>query len=233
MSSSLTFCKLIGTPFSTFTRTIALGLHYKGIPFEQLRTPPQSDLAFQHHPFGYLPSLVIESKSKDGKWFTLSESQAIARYIERVAPEPPLELSDAEAGELGVLEEKVFEMVSLIASFGFPALEGGVIKPYVKAIDEDKDPASVTPSKDDQGVVNAKQFLDKIESRMVPDAKFAFGSHPTWADFFLFPLLDDLRAIPAWEMIASEKMREWITNMDKLEAVFKTKPGTLSAGASP
>ena len=103
--------KLIGTPFSTFTRTIALGLHYKGIQFEQVKAPPQSDIATKHHPFGYLPSLVIDDST------ILVESQAIARYIERMSPTPSLELP-ARAKEAGVLDEKVWEFVSLVASFG-------------------------------------------------------------------------------------------------------------------
>lgn len=101
---------LIGTPFSTFTRTIALGLNYKSVAFKQVDVKPQDPIAKHHHPFGYLPTLVIHGD--DGKDVYLRESQAIARYIDRVAPEPTLD--DAESA----VPEKMWEFVSLVASFG-------------------------------------------------------------------------------------------------------------------
>ena len=56
---------LIGTPFSTFTRTIALGLQYKKLKYNQIATKPQTRIAQEAHPFGYLPTLVIHEI--DGK----------------------------------------------------------------------------------------------------------------------------------------------------------------------
>ncbi|KAH6903257.1 hypothetical protein BKA70DRAFT_1374025 [Coprinopsis sp. MPI-PUGE-AT-0042] len=217
--------KLAGTPFSTFTRTIALGLHHKGIQFEQIKTPPQSDIASKYHPFGYLPSLIIDDST------VLVESQAIARYIERTAPSPSLELP-ATTRETGVLDEKVWEFVSLVASFGFPALEGGVIKPYVKLLDDPQTKGDIPFNPEDEGVTKAKEFLSIIESRMVPGAKYAFGDGPTWGDFYLYPILADLRSIPAWQ-IASQRLEAWMTTMDELEAVQKTQPGTLALGGRP
>jgi glutathione S-transferase len=107
---------LIGTPYSTFTRTIALGLHYKGVPFKQISTTPHAPLAQQHHPFGLLPTLVIhEVDNQKVDDIPLCESQAIARFIDRIAPEPSLQISDNGSS---VLEEKMWEMVSFIASLG-------------------------------------------------------------------------------------------------------------------
>jgi glutathione S-transferase len=112
---------LVGTPFSTFTRTIALALRYKNIPFTQLETKPHEELAKQHHPFGYLPSLVISNGSGDDKYdegrsdskdIALRESQAIARYIDRI--EPRLSLHDDE----GQLPEKMWEFVNFCTSYG-------------------------------------------------------------------------------------------------------------------
>lgn len=107
--------KVIGTPFSTFTRTITLGLHYKSLPFEQVTALPQSDIARQSHPYGYLPTLII-TDSASGRETKLCESQAIARYIDRIAPEPLLHLDASTHTE--VLPEKVWEVASLVASFG-------------------------------------------------------------------------------------------------------------------
>lgn len=106
---------LIGTPFSTFTRTIALGLQYKGLKFKQIATRAQTDIARANHPFAYLPTLIIhqlDGKKADVK---LRESQAIVRFIDRVEPEPSLQ---AQPGSHVEIEEKMWEFVSLAASFG-------------------------------------------------------------------------------------------------------------------
>lgn len=112
---------LIGTPFSTFTRTIALGLQYKKLKYTQIATKPQTRVAQEAHPFAYLPTLIIHEL--DGKPLDtdikLRESQAIVRFIDRVAPEPSLNLQDGAS----LLPEKMWEFVSLTASFGTSHLQ--------------------------------------------------------------------------------------------------------------
>ena len=112
MTSSNPSYTIIGTPFSTFTRTITLGLQYKGLKYNQIATVPHSQIALDSHPFGYLPTLIIKDDRSDIK---LSESQAIVRYLDRIAPEPTLQLVD---GSSQLLPEKMWEFVSLTASFG-------------------------------------------------------------------------------------------------------------------
>jgi glutathione S-transferase len=109
---------VIGTPFSTFTRTITMGLQHKGLKYTQISTPPQTETAFSGHPFGYLPTLIIHREHEGtGKAdIKLRESQAIVRYIDRLAPEPPLHLQMWK--DVVEVEEKMWEFVSLAASFG-------------------------------------------------------------------------------------------------------------------
>ena len=113
MTSSNSPYTIVGTPFSTFTRTITLGLQYKGLKYDQIATSPHSQLASDSHPFGYLPTLIINNV--DGTQIKLSESQAIARYLDRIAPEPTLQLVD---GSSQLLPEKMWEFVSFTASYG-------------------------------------------------------------------------------------------------------------------
>lgn len=113
MTSSNPSYTIIGTPFSTFTRTITLGLQYKGLKYNQIATVPHSRVALDSHPFGYLPTLIIKV---DGNIdLKLSESQAIVRYLDRIAPEPTLQLVD---GSSQLLPEKMWEFVSFTASYG-------------------------------------------------------------------------------------------------------------------
>ncbi|XP_006454946.1 hypothetical protein AGABI2DRAFT_190119 [Agaricus bisporus var. bisporus H97] len=221
---------LIGTPFSTFTRTIALGLHYKGLKFQQVAATPHSSSAQQHHPFGFIPTLVIHEVDGEKEDILLRETHAIARFIDRVAPEPSLHISSGDGG--AALEEKMWEMVSLIAFQGFPAVEHGVVKPRVQAIDDGHPSDAEVRKNISEGVEKLRNYLQVIENLMGPEG-FAYGSKPSWADFFLYPLLADLRMVPEWEDIASPRIRSWIGKMDELPAAQVTKPGTLSAGARP
>jgi len=107
---------IIGTPFSTFTRSITLALTYKGLPFNQVKCTPHSDTAYDNHPFGFIPTLVIHEI--DGKLVDvkLRESMAIARFIDRVAPEPSLLISAGDGKAL--VEEHMWEFVSLVGAQG-------------------------------------------------------------------------------------------------------------------
>jgi glutathione S-transferase len=118
-NASLPDYTLIGTPFSTFTRTIAIALIEKGIPFKQVKTPAHSDVADEFHPFGYLPILVIPRPN--GQDVHLRESQAIAQYLDRVAPNPTLDLDETEA----CVPEKMWEFVSLVICFGMSSVQLG------------------------------------------------------------------------------------------------------------
>jgi len=220
---------LVGTPYSTFTRTIALALEHKGLKFKQIPTTPHADLAKEYHPFGFLPTLVIhEIDGKKVDDILLRESHAIVRFIDRIAPEPSLHF----AGEGAVIEEKMWEMASLIAFLGFPTVEFGVVKPRIQALDDGKPSDAEVRVQIKEGVEKLRKYLAVIESLMGQHG-FAFGPKATWADFFLYPLLADLRNVPEWEDLATPRIREWIKAVDQLPAAEATKPGTLSAGARP
>ncbi len=116
---------------------------------------------------------------------------------------------------------------------GFPTVEFGVVKPRVQALDDGKaaNDAGVR-AQIEEGVKKLKNYLGVIESLMAPKG-FAFGSKPTWADFFLYPLLADLRMVHEWEELATPRLKEWIAKVDGLPAAEATKSGTLSLGARP
>jgi len=223
---------IIGTPFSTFTRTITLGLQYKGLRYNQIATVPHSQIASDSHPFGYLPTFIINKVDDSDRpiHINLSETQAIVRYLDRIAPEPTLQLVTTN-GQL--LPEKMWEFVSLAASYGFPIVEGGVVKPRVQALDEGKLSDDEVRGQIKAGVVKLKEYLTLVESLMVTSTGgYLFGENPTWADFFLFPLMADLRTVPEWEVV-SERLIVWMKKMDGLPAVKETSAGTLSVGARP
>jgi len=83
------------------------------------------------------------------------------------------------------------------------------------------------------GIQSVQQFLAVMDQRRPADATFAFSDEPTWADFFLFPLMADLKATPEWEEVKTPRFEEWMKLVEGLEAAKSTKAGTLSDGALP
>ncbi|QRV91473.1 glutathione S-transferase [Ceratobasidium sp. AG-Ba] len=228
LSYSLPEHTLIGTPFSTFTRTIAIALVEKGIPFKQIRTAPHSELADEFHPYGYVPILVIPRPN--GKDVHLRESQAIAMYLDRIAPMPTLGLDETDT----CLPEKMWEFVSLVVSFGYPAIKTGVVQPRVCGLDACKFTMTEIRQQIKQagGLDNLKSFLTKIEQLFQPDGPYIFGSRVTWADAFLYPLIADLMAVPEG-MFVSTRILKWAKTMELVEGVKQTFDGTLAARGRP
>ncbi|KAF8414610.1 hypothetical protein L210DRAFT_3613154 [Boletus edulis BED1] len=207
---------VIGTPFSTFTRTITLALTYKGIAFNQVRIVPHSDTAHEHHSFGFLPTLLIHELNGQKADLKPRESQAITR--------PTLTITDGD-GHAAVAEQ-MWEFVSFVRAYGFPAVEKSVVKLRVAAIDQGtlsdaKVRCTIAPA-----VAQFRTFLDNIEAHMFPEG-YVFGEKLSWADLFLYPLLAHLRAIPEGEIL-SPRLVEWMDKMDRLDAVEESRAGTLS-----
>lgn len=106
------------------------------------------------------------------------------------------------------------------------------MKPRVQALDSGKLSDVEVRVQIKEGTQKLRNYLSITESLMAPEG-YAFGGKPSWADFFLYPLLADLRMVPEWREVASPRISAWIETMDKLSAVEATKAGTLSVGARP
>jgi glutathione S-transferase len=79
------------------------------------------------------------------------------------------------------------------------------------------------------GLERLSEFITIIESLMSQDhSHFTFGSHPTWADLFLYPMVADLEATPEAHAL-TPRLRAWSEKMKTLPAVRNTVEGTLAA----
>lgn len=125
---------------------------------------------------------------------------------------------------------RFFFLFSLLDT-GFPTVEVGVVKPRVAATDAGDLSSTEIRNTLIPGIDKLRTFLARIEAHMAPEG-YVFGDKLTWADFFLFPLLADLGAIPE-KALLSPRLIGWMEKMDRLDAVQKTKEGTLSVGARP
>ncbi len=91
--------QLYGLRMSNYYSLVKALLIEKGLEFEEVKAPPtQKEDNLERSPMGKMPSIGV-----DGKF--LSESLAIAQYLDQVAPEPALLPSDAFAAA------KVMELV--------------------------------------------------------------------------------------------------------------------------
>ncbi len=91
--------KLYGLKMSNYYSLVKALLIEKGVEFEEVKVPPSQDEAFlQKSPMGKMPAIEV-----DGTY--ISESLAIAQYLDAIAPEPALLPADP------VTAAKVMELV--------------------------------------------------------------------------------------------------------------------------
>lgn len=205
---------IMGIPFSTFTRTVTMGLHELNIPFTQIPVPPHSKEVLEFNPFGRLPVLLVEHS---GKKVPMFESDSIIRYLDS-ADDRILRFSEKDM----INNQKLEEWIGIISNYVFEAVEVGVVKPYLS--DDEKDVKSA--------VSHMHEVLSIVENRM--HGPFIMGIRSTWADLYLYPILADLAATPyVKELDKYTKLQAWTTRMQKRSTAQATKEGTLEGGAKP
>eukprot|EP00455_Lapot_gusevi_P003329 TRINITY_DN11369_c0_g1_i3.p1 TRINITY_DN11369_c0_g1~~TRINITY_DN11369_c0_g1_i3.p1 ORF type:complete len:209 (-),score=38.27 TRINITY_DN11369_c0_g1_i3:135-761(-) len=202
---------VVGLPFSTFTRTICMGLIEKGVEFAQVEAAPHSDAANQHHPMGRIPSF-----GHQGFW--LFESQAIARFIDTTFT-TDVQLRPTSAPDCHVCDQ----WVSFIADYVFNCLEHKLIKPRL-ASDDSKSPVDLSDA-----TQQTRKLLQILNDNMV--GPYFLGESLSWADLFLLPILDDLSALPQDGALIEEqsKVKTWLETMRLRDSYQETLQGTLKA----
>jgi glutathione S-transferase len=237
MSKQITNIELVGIPFSTFTRTIRLGLEEKFIPYKLILALPHTDVANKYHPFERIPSFNIEY---NGQIQTLIESAAITNFIDAIWPEIPLRPSRNSSDFNDILmNAHIDELISIGSSYIFGAVEPPVVKARLK-LEKDQKEESLIVSSLVNSIQELHQILTKLEehSALKDNKKFLAGDHITWADFFCYPPLADLRAINEGQCIRGRsaqftQLSAWMDRMETIESVKKTMKDTLQDGWRP
>jgi len=237
MSKQLTNVELVGIPFSTFTRTIRLGLEEKSIPYKLILALPHTDEANKYHPFERIPSFNIEY---DGKKQTLIESAAITNFIDAVWPETSLRPSRNSSDLHDIFTNaRIDELISIGSNYIFDAVEPSIVKIRLKLEKDQKEEEEIV-SLLTNSVQQLHQIFIKLEQRSAlnENKKFLAGDNITWADFFCYPPLADLRAINEGKCIKGEsaqfpKLAAWMDRMETIESVKKTMKDTLQDGWRP
>ena len=171
--------EIIGSSQSTYTRVVRMVCEEKGIDYALTESQLGAPEILAIHPFGKMPVL------RHGD-FTLCESKAIATYLDRSFPGPPVIPSEPR---LAALTEQWVSLVNTVMdatlirtylfAYAFPKTADG--KPDRKAID------AVTPALREQFAI-----LD----RAVAGTGHLVGDRFTFADINLLPILFYVRQLP-------------------------------------
>jgi len=156
---------LYGLRMSNYYSLVKALMIEKGVEFEEVKAPPtQEDDNLERSPMGKMPSIGV-----DGRY--LSESLAIAQYLEQIAPTPALLPSDAlEAAKVMELVCHVKLDVELVARRCLPELL------FNKPVSDE------TKTQVKADLDRGMQALERI----LVASPYATGDAVTLADFYIY-----------------------------------------------
>lgn len=235
--ASIVEIDLIGIPFSTFTRTIRMAFEEKRVPYHLKFAPPHTQQANENHPFELIPSLVFR---RNNEKYSFIESVAIANFIDAFWPEIPLRPSRNSTDFNEILTNvRIDELMSIAAHYVFRDVQPNVVKLRLRYEKEKKSEEEIQKSLQ-ESLTKLYETLGKLEQRslLIDHQPFLAGAQVTWADFFVYPILADLRAIREGECIRGVNchfphLSSWIDRMETMNCVQKTVTDTLQDGWRP
>jgi glutathione S-transferase len=198
-------------PGSPFGRAVLIALEEKGARYRLApmtlavaRAPAYLAL----HPFGRVP--VMEHGG-----FTLYETQAIIRYIDRALPQPSLTPADSQAAArmdqlMNVNDWYLFQGVNNV--IGFQRIVGP------RALGLTPDEAAIAAA-----MPRGHTVFNEL-ARLLGDRPFFTGNSISLADVLLAPQIDFLRQTPEWEPLASRhvNLQAWLDRMNARPSMAAT-----------
>ena len=157
--------QLYGLTMSNYYSLVKALLIEKGLDFEEVKAPPtQEEDNLARTPMGKMPSIGV-----DGRY--MSESLAIATYLDRLQPTPALLPADPfEAGKVVEIVCHVKLDVELVARRCLPEAFFG------------QNVSDETKKSTEKDVLRGMQAVDRV----LVCAPYAAGSELTLADFYTF-----------------------------------------------
>jgi glutathione S-transferase len=194
--------KVHGVPPSTFTRTVLLACHEKGIDYELVPTTP-GDVA-PLNPFRKIPAITHGD-------LVLFESTAILRYFDRTFPGP--KLWPDESADIARCDQWVSAVCdSLVnAALRYMAARFGFLP---------------VPAEMQQKYLDKTREVVPIFDRQLGRTRFLAGDALTAADLFLGPVLFYFPDIPELRSIgeAAPNCSRWLREMASRPSVQATEP---------
>jgi glutathione S-transferase len=187
-------------PGSPYGRAVLATLEEKGIGYRLVPVTPgthKSEPHISRHPFGRVP--VLEH---DG--YSLYETQAILRYLDRVVPAPALTPSGPRAAGrmdqvMNICDWYLFQGVNNVIGFQ------RIIKP--RLLGQPADEAAVA-----QAMPQARTVFNEL-SRLLGGQPYFAGDAITLADLMVAPQVDFLSQTPEWASLATANLASWLDRM--------------------
>jgi len=189
-------------PGSPFGRAVMATLEEKGARYRLAPVMPGTLKSSAHlalHPFGRIP--VLEH---DG--FTLYETQAILRYLDRVLPEPPLTPADPRRAArmdqvLNVCDWYLFQGCGSVIGFQ------RVVGPKVMGLKPDE--AAI-----EAAMPRARAVFAEL-ARLLDAQPFFAGEAVSLADLHIMPQIDFFTLTPEWAELGAphQNLAGWLQRM--------------------
>ena len=203
---------IYGPSFSTYARTARLALEEKGVAYELrpvniMAGEGQASEHTRRHPFGKVPAF-----EHDG--FSLYESIAIARYIDRVFPGPALQPADPRQAA------RMDQIIAVIDSYAYGSIVGKLV--WQRLV------VPMQGGQGDEGVVQGAMDMVRLclseFERLKGSQPFLAGPSVTLADCFLAPIFGYLTMTPDADGLLSGApgLRQWWQTMSERPSMQKT-----------
>jgi glutathione S-transferase len=190
-------------PGSPFGRAVLATLEEKAAPYRLLPVVPGTFRPPEHlsrHPFGRVP--VLEHNG-----FSLYESQAILRYLDRVLPAPALTPGDCKAAArmdqvMNVNDWYLFQGVANVIAFH------RVVGPRLMGLAPDE--AAI-----EAAVPKARVVFAEL-ARLLGEQPYFTGDAVSLADLLIAPQLAFFTQTPEWSVLSAPhaNMVAWLARME-------------------
>jgi len=198
-------------PGSPAARAVMAALIAKGASFRVAGLKPGEHKRAPHlsrHPFGKMP--VLEHGD-----FTLYETQAILRYLDRILPAPPLIPDEPRQRArmdqiMGISDWYLFQGVDAV--IGFHRIVG---------------PRLMGSTPDEAAIAAAMPLAHAVFaelSRLLGNKPYLASPHLSIADLMVAPHMDFLAQTPEWSVLTQQRSNliDWFARMNALECMQLT-----------
>jgi glutathione S-transferase len=202
--------KIYGVPPSSFTRTVRLACHEKGIDYELVPMFPGQLGAL--NPFQKIP--VIDHGD-----MTLYESTAILRYLDCTFPGPKLWPEEEH------LAAQCDQWVS--------AVNDSLVNSALRYLANHFGFLPVPQEMADKYLAKAREVVPVFDRRL-GQSRYLVGDGVTAADLFLAPIVFNFPAIPGLKEVGegSPNLARWMREMSARPSMQATEPEPVAARAA-
>ncbi|CEG69436.1 hypothetical protein RMATCC62417_05513 [Rhizopus microsporus] len=206
---------IIGASWSSYTRTICMALIHLGVPFKLQHAYPHSKLAYAHHPFGRIPTLIHGTHH-------VFETMAIREYIDTVFSSK-LTPKDLET------RIKMAQWISALNDYVFHYVVEDVCRRRLLSEAAGKSQDEITKLLV-RPIKRAKPIMAELEVMTPDDGDYLCGQQLTWADLFVYPALAVIFALPEASIFIeiAPKLSMWARKFEKRKEAIETFKGTIA-----